>query len=118
MAAVSLTALLNVLREQQFLRPDHLNELDGLQAGCTDAASLARNLVQRKWLTEYQAGYLLQGEADKLILGPYRLLDLLGEGGTSKHSITGREAPEATPGDKGQPTGQQPFFFVAPRSAA
>jgi len=81
MAAVSLTALLNVLREQQFLRPNQLHELDGLRADCADAASLARKLVQQKWLTEYQARHLLQGETKKLILGPYRILDLLGEGG-------------------------------------
>jgi serine/threonine-protein kinase len=40
--------------------------------------------VQRGWLTVYQANCLFQGRARDLVLGPYRILDRLGEGAVSQ----------------------------------
>ena len=45
---------------------------------------LARQLVQRGWLTPYQVNQLLLGRAAELILGSYVLLERLGEGGTGQ----------------------------------
>jgi serine/threonine-protein kinase len=45
------------------------------------AAQMSDELVARGWLTKFQQSHLLSGQGDKLILGPYRLVDSLGEGG-------------------------------------
>jgi hypothetical protein len=46
-----------------------------------DVRALARFLVQRGWLTPYQVNELFLGRGQRLLLGSYVLLDLLGEGG-------------------------------------
>jgi WD40 repeat protein/serine/threonine protein kinase len=74
-------SLLDLLRSLQVLRPAQLDEIEkeGL-ARKTEARTLVQQLVQRGWLTSYQAGCVLQNRAAELILGPYLLLDRLGEG--------------------------------------
>jgi serine/threonine-protein kinase len=47
----------------------------------TDAKKLADELVRRGWLTPYQKELIMAGKAEELILGPYVLLDKIGEGG-------------------------------------
>src|SRR5581483_8026554 len=42
--------------------------------------ALGRELLQRGWLTPYQANLLLQGRGSDLVLGSYVLLERLGEG--------------------------------------
>src|SRR6516164_9543446 len=42
------------------------------------AAQMSDELVARGWLTKFQQSHLLSGQGDKLILGPYRLVDSLG----------------------------------------
>lgn len=46
-----------------------------------DPRSLADNLVARSRLTPYQAEQVLQGKASDLIVGGYRILEPLGQGG-------------------------------------
>jgi serine/threonine protein kinase len=45
---------------------------------------LARHLVERGALTKYQAERLLAGQPDGFFLGPYRILDELGQGGMGR----------------------------------
>jgi serine/threonine-protein kinase len=52
-----------------------------MQAEYSDPRAAADMLVRRKWLTSYQAEKLLNGERQNLTLGPYMLLEPLGEGG-------------------------------------
>src|SRR5207237_2888100 len=64
------------------LEPGQLEETSrDLAGGCEDASTLAPLLVKRGWLTNYQADRLLKGRPQDLAMGPYRLLELLGEGG-------------------------------------
>src|SRR5262249_31228812 len=49
-----------------------------------DVKALARDLIRREWLTVYQVNKLLQGRGQELFLGPYLLLQRLGEGGMGK----------------------------------
>lgn len=82
MTTPSIPAFLSALRDSQLLEPEQLEETSrDLVAGCEDAGALAPLLVKRGWLTEYQADRLLHGRPQDLLLGPYRLLELLGEGG-------------------------------------
>jgi serine/threonine protein kinase len=46
-----------------------------------DGQDLARELVRRKWLTEYQARELFKGRVRGLVLGDYRVLDQIAVGG-------------------------------------
>src|SRR5258708_37851611 len=46
-----------------------------------DGEQLARELVRQKKLTAYQAKAIYQGKGKNLVLGNYRILDKLGEGG-------------------------------------
>src|SRR6478672_6359717 len=46
-----------------------------------DGEQLARELVKRKKITAYQAKAIYHGKGKNLVLGNYRILDKLGEGG-------------------------------------
>src|ERR1700692_4667192 len=82
MAIASTTSLVDALRQYRLLEPAQLEEITrNVQARCPDANALARELIQRKLLTPYQANHLLQGRGQDLLLGSYVLLEKLGEGG-------------------------------------
>ena len=51
------------------------------QGKFADPQSLIQELLRRGWLTAYQAKRLLQGQAAQLVVGPYFILEPLGEGG-------------------------------------
>jgi serine/threonine protein kinase len=77
----SLPALLQLIRRHRVLAPTQLNDLK--TTGLTeldDPRVLTHALVQRGWLTLYQAEQLLEGQGQALAVGPYHLLGLLGEG--------------------------------------
>jgi len=59
------------------LGPEELEQFDGPQA-------LGLYLVQKGWLTFYQLDRLFHGNGHDLIVGCYRILELIGEGGASK----------------------------------
>src|SRR5262245_33240216 len=52
-----------------------------LPALSDDPQELAFALVQRGWLTSYQAELALQGKTAQLVVGGYRLLSPIGAGG-------------------------------------
>src|SRR5437763_16779510 len=82
MTTPSIPEFLTLLRDSQLLPAAHLEETErDLAAGCEDAGTLAPLLIKRGWLTSYQADRLLKGRPQDLTLGPYHLLELLGEGG-------------------------------------
>src|SRR5262245_47133761 len=81
MSAPSPAELLAFLLEHGFLPPAQAPQLSaGGHAPFADGRGLIRALVGRGWLTAYQANRLSQGKGIDLILGPYRVLDRLGEG--------------------------------------
>jgi serine/threonine-protein kinase len=78
----SPAALLAFLQEHGFLTPLQVQALGGSGGvALANDRALARELVDRNWLTAYQADQLLQERGPDLVLGPYRILDRLGEGG-------------------------------------
>lgn len=85
MGIVSSGALYDVLRQYSLVSRDCLAELPQLvQTRCGDARSLVKLLIQRGWLTLYQAREILYGNGGDLVLGPYHILDVLGRGGLSE----------------------------------
>jgi eukaryotic-like serine/threonine-protein kinase len=81
MPAEGLTSFLADLERYGLLTPAQLHELRGEGATGQDAHQLAGDLIRRGWLTPLQANRLLQGQGQGLVLGPYVLLERLGQGG-------------------------------------
>src|SRR5262245_316038 len=82
MAHEKMNAFLAALREGNLLDEAQFDAVarDPLAQG-DDPKALARELVHRKLLTSFQANQLVHGHGKELNVGPYRLLDQLGEGG-------------------------------------
>jgi serine/threonine-protein kinase len=82
MPIASVASLIEALRQRQLLGPAQLEEVaNHLQLLFPEPRALARELVQRGWLTPYQVNQLFLGRDQGLVLGNYVLLERLGEGG-------------------------------------
>lgn len=75
----SIDELHRLLATSQLLSDEQLETLRTLAA--TNPLELARLLVNRGWLTRYQAERLLEGQGRGYFIGRYRVLELLGIGG-------------------------------------
>jgi WD40 repeat protein len=80
-AEAPIGPFLDALRRCKALSPEQAAHLGWLAKEAPGPRELARELLARKWITAYQANQLLQGRGDELTLGPYVLLERLGEGG-------------------------------------
>jgi serine/threonine-protein kinase len=82
MATDALVDFFESICRYRLLTTDQLDQLTrNLWSNFSDPRALARELIQRGWLTPFQANQLLQGRGDKLVLGQYVLVERLGEGG-------------------------------------
>ncbi len=82
MLVASTASLVDALRQYGLLESEQLEEVAlHLERRFSDAKSLAGELLQRGWLTPFQANRLLQGRGHELVLGAYALLERIGEGG-------------------------------------
>jgi serine/threonine protein kinase len=78
----SIPAFVQAVRRSQLLGAAELHELKAKLANdLREPRALAQRLVERGWLTPYEVEQLLEGHVQELVLGPYRLLQLVGEGG-------------------------------------
>ncbi|HEV3145047.1 MAG TPA: serine/threonine-protein kinase [Gemmataceae bacterium] len=80
----TMLAFRAALAGQKLLDAKQLATVEELRANLTDVHALGKELVQRRWLTAWQAQILLRNPAAELNLGSYLLLELLGEGGMGK----------------------------------
>jgi serine/threonine-protein kinase len=80
----SITALMDAIRRCQLLSATQLDEIDQDLRHIADVESFAQELVQRGCLTQYQVNELLRGRGADLLLGPYVVLERLGEGGVGQ----------------------------------
>ncbi|HTU19157.1 MAG TPA: serine/threonine-protein kinase [Gemmataceae bacterium] len=82
MAIASVRDLVEALSRGRLLETHQLSELGRtLPSRPGDPMLLARELLQRGWLTPYQINQLFQGHVSDLNLDHYVLLERLGEGG-------------------------------------
>ena len=81
-ARVTVTSLLDALRQHQLLGERRLKELTAEvgRRSIGDAHTLAQHLLDRDWLTPFQANRLVKGRGDQLVVGPYVLQGRLGAG--------------------------------------
>jgi len=79
MTTLTSSSFVEALRASNLLAPAQLDALAGGRGA--DSRALARQLVQQGWLTPFQVNQLLQGRGADLVLGPYVLLERLGQGG-------------------------------------
>ncbi|MBY0526905.1 MAG: protein kinase [Gemmataceae bacterium] len=78
----TVAALAGALRRHQLITPAQMEEISRVFEGCDEPRAAAAKLIDRNWLTPYQANQLLLGRGAELVLGQYRLVERLGEGGT------------------------------------
>jgi WD40 repeat protein/serine/threonine protein kinase len=77
----SAADLVQALRSVRLLRGNQQEELDTLRQSFPEPRALARELMQRNWLTPFQVNQVFQGRERHLVLGPYTLVERVGEGG-------------------------------------
>src|SRR4051812_30076028 len=90
--------LSGLVKEEQILQAVEALRADGLPATLVevDDAALAAKLVEMRVLTQYQAEKIKEGRT-KLNLGPYTVIDFIGQGGMGQvfkavHEVMGRES--------------------------
>jgi serine/threonine protein kinase len=91
----SVAALMEALKQNALLEPGQLNEVTPEARKFNDPRAFAQHLLKRNWLTPYQINQLFTGQANGLVLGQYRLLERIGEGGMgqvfrARHQAMGR----------------------------
>jgi serine/threonine-protein kinase len=85
MSIHSVPTLLAVLRRLQLLAPEQVDEVAReLGPYFEDPLALAEYLAEIDWLTRYQVKKLFTDDWHQLVVGPYHVLDRLGEGGISE----------------------------------
>src|SRR5262245_41178714 len=85
MALDSIGQFVDLLLSSRILPQEQLTVVTReLLARIRDSRGLAKELLQRGWLTVYQVNQLFQGNGRDLVLGHYRVLDVLGEGGVAQ----------------------------------
>jgi serine/threonine-protein kinase len=72
---------LNLLRAHRLMEPERLDHVARFSSKFSDPRALAKDLIQRGWLTAFQVNKLLQGKGQDLVLGQYILIERLGQGG-------------------------------------
>ena len=77
----TIPSFVNGVIQSQLLDAGQLEELQRLRPAMRDTRALAQELMRRAWLTPFQVNQILQGKASCLNLGPYILLERIGEGG-------------------------------------
>jgi serine/threonine-protein kinase len=78
----TVAGLVETLKKHRLLESARMQELTKeLAPRFADPRALAKELLQRGWLTPFQLNRLFQGKVQELLLGSYVLLEPLGEGG-------------------------------------
>src|SRR5262249_57684319 len=82
-------------RGSRLLSREQVGQLEGRRRAHPEPVALVRAVLERGWLTSYQARELFAGRGRGLVLGDYHVLERLGEGATAhvlkaRHRRTGR----------------------------
>jgi len=77
----TVPSCLQALKQHRLLTPAQLEELGRNLHEFKSARGLAQELLKASWLTPFQVNQLFNGRGADLVLGPYVLMERLGEGG-------------------------------------
>jgi serine/threonine protein kinase len=77
----SVASCVQALRQFRLLSPGQLEELSQNLREFPHPRILAQELLKAGWLTAFQLNQLFNGRGQDLVLGPYVLIERLGEGG-------------------------------------
>jgi serine/threonine-protein kinase len=77
----TVASLIEALRQFRLVSSSQLDGIKEKLRKFPDARALALDMVKAGWLTPYQVNQLFRGKGQELVLGPYVLLERLGEGG-------------------------------------
>ena len=81
MSSLSPNELVDFLTRHQILGHSQLEALARDANRFVSCAQMTDELVQRGWMTKFQQTQVLSDQGIKLIVGPYRLVEPIGEGG-------------------------------------
>ena len=82
---VSIAGIVSQLETLPYLNSEQRRDLAALvHAAGNDAGTLMHALVERGWLTAFQADFIVRGRGGKLVVGPYVLLERIGSGWSSQ----------------------------------
>ncbi len=85
MTDLDAAGLAEAIADARLLGPDQFEQFTRYMLSvCRETQILAKELVYRGWLTPFQVGRILAGQAKTLFVDSYVLLDLLGEGGMGR----------------------------------
>src|SRR5262249_20603776 len=77
----SVDRLVEMIRDSRLLDASRIKTLrTSLQIAYPEPYLLAQQLLDRGWLTDYQLKKVIQGDGADLILGPYVILERIGQG--------------------------------------
>jgi serine/threonine protein kinase len=80
----SVAALVELLRQHELLDSGQISELADRSRAVSEPRALAQQLIKQGRLTPYQVNQLFLGRGRDLLVGPYIVLERLGEGGTGQ----------------------------------
>ena len=81
MPLATISSFVEGLIQSQLLDADQRDDVLRLQETLREPRELAQELLRRDWLTPYQINQIFQGKGRGLTMGPFILLERLGEGG-------------------------------------
>jgi len=82
MSQATLSSVVGFLQEKELLTPGQVQQLSA--NGPLELGAFIREAARRQWLTAYQVNRIASGHPEELIVGAYRLLEPIGEGGMGK----------------------------------
>jgi hypothetical protein len=85
METVSVESLCNVLARNRLVSPEEVRTLrqrwlQQAEPASADAEKFCKWLAGNRYVTDFQAGLLYKGSAERIFLGEYKLLDRIGIG--------------------------------------
>jgi serine/threonine-protein kinase len=85
MSTASNAAVIDLLQQRAMLTAPQLDEMRTVLAPrLSDPQALLQELVDRGWLTAFQARHIANGKGADLVLDRYLLLDIIGKGGSGQ----------------------------------
>src|ERR1051326_3900269 len=74
-----VTDFVELLGQTELLSPVQVHELSTWLPRFEELSALTKELLNRGWLTSYQVSRLNEGSYEQLLMGPYVLLEELGQ---------------------------------------